>query len=149
MYRQPSPQLASQTIDPKTIASLLAWEGRTEWEDKYNPYDFVIQTWANGIWVKQAGLISYQALAEWLKYVAQAEASMLSMQRRGDRLCLVQGRRQSWYAVVHQEGQWRCECALYRCRQRIKTEMPLLYQSLEEQIFCHHTEAAKQRSLDY
>ncbi|MEO1465222.1 MAG: hypothetical protein AAFR63_12390 [Cyanobacteria bacterium J06631_6] len=69
---------------------------------------------------------------------------MLSVQRKGDRLYLVQGRRQSWYAVVHQEGHWRCECALYRCRQRrIRTEMPQLYESLEQQIFCHHSEAAR------
>ena len=148
MYPQPSPQLVSQTINQRAIAELLVWQNRTQWEDKYNAYDLTIEVWAVGIWVKEAGLISYHTLAQWLKYVAQMKAWQLRTMPKGDRLLLVQGRRQTWYAVVHQQGQWQCECALYRCfNNRIRAEMPLLYQSLEQQIFCHHTEAVRHRNL--
>ena len=150
VYPQPSPQLISQTINQRAIADLLVWQNRTQWEDNYNCYDLTIEAWAIGIWVKEAGLISYQTFAEWLRYIAQLKAWQLKIIPKGNRLLLVQGKRQTWYTVVHQQGQWRCECALYRCfHNRIEAEMPLLYQSLERQIFCHHTEAARQRSLDY
>ena len=142
MYQQPSSQLASQTISKRAIADLLIWLGRTQWQEKYNAHDLVIEVWAIGIWVKQAGLISYKTLAEWLKYVAQLKLSVLGVQRRGERLYLVQGRQKSWYAVVNRGHNWECECMLYRCRRkRIKAEMPKLYQSLSQQIFCHHTSA--------
>ncbi len=142
MYQQPSSQLASQTISKRAIADLLIWLERTQWQENYNAHDLVIEVWAVGIWVKQAGLISYKTLAEWMKYVAQMKASALGVQKRGDRLYLVQGSQKSWYAVVNQGEHWKCECMLYRCRHnRIKEEMPKLYQSLEQQIFCHHTVA--------
>ena len=135
MYQQPSSQLASQTISKRAIANLLIWLGRTQWQEKYNAHDLVIEVWAVGIWVKQAGLISYKTLAEWIKYVAQLKASVLGVQRKGDRLYLVQGSQQSWYAVINQGNYWECECMLYRCRRkRIRKEMPQLYQSLNQQI---------------
>ena len=144
MYQQPSSQLASQTISKRAITDLLIWLGRTQWQEKYNAHDLVIEVWAVGIWVKQAGLISYKTLAKWMKNVAQLKAYNLSVQRKGERLYLVQGSQQPWYAVVNQGEHYSCECMLYRCRyNRIKKEMPKLYQSLKQQIFCHHTEAAK------
>ena len=97
-----------------------------------------------GIWVKQAGLISYKTLAKWMKNVAQLKAYNLGVQRKGERLYLVQGSQQPWYAVVDQGENYSCECMLYRCRyNRVQKEMPKLYQSLKQQIFCHHTEAAQ------
>ncbi len=144
MYQQPSSQLASQTISQRAIADLLIWLGRTQWQEKYNAHDLVIEVWAVGIWVKQAGLISYKTLAKWMKNVAQLKAYNLSVQRKGERLYLVQGSQQPWYAVVDQGEHYSCECMLYRCRyNRVQKEMPKLYQSLKQQIFCHHTEAAK------
>ena len=143
MYPQPSPQLISQTIHQRAIADLLVWQDRIQWEDNYNAYDLTIEAWAVGIWVKEAGLISYQTLAQWLKYVVQLKAWQLRIQPKGNRLLLVEGNRQPWYAVVYQDNHWRCECPLYRCfHKRIPAEMPLLYESLERQVFCHHTEAA-------
>lgn len=144
MYQQPSSQLASQTISKRAIADLLIWLGRTQWQENYNAHDLVIEAWAAGIWVKQAGLISYRTLAKWLKTLAQLKAYQLSVQKKGDRLYLVQGSQQPWYAVVNRGEHYSCECMLYRCRyNRVKKEMPKLYQSLQQQIFCHHTEAAR------
>ena len=144
MYRQPSSQLASQTISKIAIADLLVWLGRTQWTEKHNTHDLVIEVWAVGIWVKQAGIISYRTLAKWMKYVAQLKSSVLEVQRKGKRLYLVQGSQKPWYAVINRGNYWQCECMLYRCRRkRIEAEMPQLYQSLKQQIFCHHTEAAR------
>lgn len=148
---QPSSALAAQTISKRAIADLLTWLGRTRWQTKWNAHDLVIEVWAVGIWVKQAGLISYQTLAEWMKYVANLKGSALAVQKKGDRLFLVQGSQKSWYAVIDKgaaEGtanadRYECECMLYRCRcKRLQEEMPKLYQSLEQQVFCHHTVAA-------
>lgn len=148
MYPQPSPQLISQTISQRAIADILVWQNRTQWEDRYNPYDLTIEAWTVGIWVKEAGLISYRTLAQWLKYVAQLKAWQLRIQPQSNRLLLVEGNQQPWYAVVYRDNHWQCECALYRCfNNRIRREMPLLYQSLSGQIFCHHTEAARQSNL--
>lgn len=140
-FNQPSSELASQTISKRAIADLLIWLGRTKWQQTYNAYDLEIESWSIGIWVKQAGIISYKDLAKWLKFISQARGESLKVQKRGERLYLVAGRQQEWYAVTKNQS-WRCECMLFRCRRRIAKEMPKLYEALEQQVFCHHTLAA-------
>jgi hypothetical protein len=141
MLNQPSSQLASQTISKRAIADLLIWLGRTKWQSKWNAHDLEIESWCVGIWVKQAGIISYEDLAIWLKFISQARSEFLRVQKRGERLYLVAGRQQEWYAVTKNQS-WQCECMLFRCRRRIAKEMPKLYEALDRQIFCHHTLAA-------
>ena len=142
---QPSSALASQTISQRVIADLLIWLGRTQWQTRWNAQDLVIEVWAVGIWVKHAGLISYASVADWMEYTANFKAQSLAVQKKGARLFLVQGSQKSWYAVIDKGGdRYECECMLYRCRcNRLKEEMPQLFQTLEQQVFCHHTVAAK------
>ncbi|PSB00501.1 hypothetical protein [Merismopedia glauca] len=140
-FNQPSSQLASQTISKRAIADLLIWLGRTKWQSKWNAHDLEIESWSIGIWVKQAGIISYKDLAKWLKFISQVRGECLKVEKKGERLCLVAGRQQQWYAVS-KSSVWQCECMLFRCRRRIAKEMPKLYEALDKKVFCHHTVAA-------
>jgi hypothetical protein len=94
-----SSALSSQTIGRRTIADLLIYLGRTAWMQNYNTHQLTIEVWSVGIWVKQAGIISYYDLAEWIRETTKLKASALQVQR--DRhLFLVQGSQQPWYEVV-------------------------------------------------
>lgn len=138
-----SSQLASQTISKNAIADLLHYLGRDEWERNYNRHQLTIEAWAVGIWVKEAGLISYADVAEFIRNSTLLKASGLQVEKRSPSLLLVQGSQQSRYAVVRQNGHYICECMLYRCRHnRLRKELPQLFEALNKKIFCHHTVAA-------
>ncbi|MGK7916160.1 MAG: hypothetical protein AB4038_11575 [Prochloraceae cyanobacterium] len=142
-----SSALASQTISRRAIADLLIYLGRTAWMQNYNTHQLTIEVWAVGIWVKEAGIISYQDLASWIQEIAQLKASVLQVKPKGNRLFLVQGSQQPWYAVRKIGRHYQCECLLWRCRhKRLRKEFPLLFTALDRQIFCHHTVAASQHS---
>lgn len=138
-----SPALASQHFSKNTIADLLFYLNRTKWEQKYNRYQLKIELWAVGIWVKEAGIISYQDLACFIRETTIFKASALQVEQRSPNLFLVQGVQKAKYAVVRQQNHFRCECMLYRCRHnRLKKELPQLFEALNQKIFCHHTVAA-------
>ena len=138
-----SSELASQHISKHQIAELLHFLGRTNWEKNYNRHQLDIEPWWIGIWTKQAGVVSYKDLAEFIRETSKARASMLGVKRLGKNLFLVEGRQQSWYAVNRIDGKYMCECKLYRCRQnRLEKECPRLFEALNGKIFCHHTIAA-------
>lgn len=140
---QISEQLASQHISKSAIADLLYYLGRTKWEKTYNRHELDIKAWGTGIWVKQAGIISYKDLAEFITETTKLRAGGLQVKRLNKNLFLVQGSQQSWYAVHRIDGKYKCECMLYRCRDnRLKTEFPQLFKALNQKIFCHHTIAA-------
>ncbi|MUL39374.1 hypothetical protein [Gloeocapsopsis dulcis] len=138
-----SSELASQHISRYAIADLLCYLNRTKWEQKYNRYQLKIELWAVGIWVREAGIISYQGLACFIRETTLLKASHLQVEQRSPNLFLVQGVQKSKYAVVRQHNCFCCECMLYRCRHnRLKKELPQLFEALNRKIFCHHTVAA-------
>ena len=138
-----STQLASQTISKNAIADLLYYLGRDKWEENYNRHQLTIEAWAVGIWVREIGIISYKDLAEFMRNSTKLKASGLQVERRSPSLFLVEGSQQSRYAVIRQNGHYTCECMLYRCRHnRLRKELPQLFEALNKKIFCHHTVAA-------
>jgi hypothetical protein len=140
---QISSELATQHIFKHLIAELLHYLDRTKWEKKYNRYQLDIELWAIGIWVKQAGIISYKDLADFIRETTKVKACGLIVEKRAHNLFLVQGSQKSRYAVVRQQGHYICECMLYRCRHnRLKKEFPQLFNALNQKIFCHHSIAA-------
>jgi hypothetical protein len=138
-----SSELASQHLSKNIIADLLFYLNRTRWEQKYNKYQLKIEPWVVGIWVKEAGIISYQDLACFIREITLLKASHLQVEQRSPNLFLVQGVQKSKYAVVRRHNHFCCECMLYRCRNnRLKKELPQLFEALNQKIFCHHTVAA-------
>lgn len=138
-----SSELASQTISRNTIAELLHYLGRTKWEQNYNRYQLEIEPWFVGIWVNVAGIISYRDLADFIRETTKLKAASLQVEQRSPSLFLVQGTQKSKYAVVRQRNYFQCECMLYRCRHnRLRRELPQLFQALNQKIFCHHSVAA-------
>lgn len=138
-----SSQLASQTISKNAIAELLQYLERHKWEKNYNRHQLTIEAWAVGIWVREVGIISYSDLAEFIRQTTKLKASGLQVEQRSPSLFLVQGSQQSRYAVVRQGNHFQCECMLYRCRHnRLRKELPQLFEALNRKIFCHHTVAA-------
>jgi hypothetical protein len=78
MIRQPSSQLISQIASKRSIADLLSrWCCRTQWERSYRTHDLLIEFWANGLWVRQAGLVSYRSWANFIIYTANTRANLL------------------------------------------------------------------------
>ncbi|MFK0734233.1 MAG: hypothetical protein ACIWVG_24300, partial [Gloeotrichia echinulata HAB0833] len=106
----------------------------------------IIIPWATGLWVKQAGLISYHALAQALRFEAEAKAYNLSVCKYGKGyLYLVSSQTDvnKNYFVDCIQGKWQCNCMRYRCwKNRMHKELPQLYKALDEKIFCHHIVAA-------
>jgi hypothetical protein len=143
---QLSSQLLSQLISKRSIADLLSlWCCRTRWETNHRTYDLAIECWATGIWVRQAGLISYRDLANFIIYSANLRAGARQVQQVSHTVYLVQGSQQPWYAV-HRFGNQllKCECMLYRNRaNRLQRELPGLFRRFNGKIFCHHTAAVE------
>lgn len=138
-----SSELASQHFSKNIIADLLCYLNRTKWEQKYNRYQLKIELWAVGVWVREAGIVSYQDLACFIRETTLLKASHLQVEQRSLNLFLVQGVQKSKYTVVRQRNHFRCECMLYRCRSnRLKKELPQLFEALNQKIFCHHSVAA-------
>jgi hypothetical protein len=143
---QPSSQLLSQMASKRTIADLLSyWCNRTDWQNNHRTYDLSVEFWATGLWVKQAGLVSYRDWANFIIYSANIRARMLQVQQLSKTVYLVQGSQQPWYAVHRVAGQQlKCECMLYRNRaNRLQRELPVLFKKFNGKIFCHHTAAVE------
>lgn len=140
---QVSSELVSQHISKNAIADLLYYLNRANWQQKYNRHQIDIEPWYVGIWVKQAGIISYKDLAGFIRETTKLKASGLIVERKSHNLFLVQGSQQSQYTVMRQNGHYVCECMLYRCRNnRLRKELPQLFNALNKKIFCHHSVAA-------
>jgi hypothetical protein len=143
---QPSSQLLSQLASKRTIADLLSrWCSRAGWENNHRTHDLSVEFWATGLWVKQAGLVSYRDWANFIIYSANIRAGILQVQQLSKTVYLVQGSQQPWYAV-HRVGNQplKCECMLYRNRaNRLQRELPGLFHRFKGKIFCHHTAAVE------
>lgn len=145
-----SKQLQSQVFSNHLIAELLIRLGRTKWMNKYNTHDLHCEAWAVGIWVKQAGLISYKDLADFLKEIATAIGELLPVEKVNFGWLVKSMRNSDRYFVSFSKASgWSCNCMKFRCwHNRILQEMPQFYKALGEKVFCHHVAAAYQmRSL--
>jgi hypothetical protein len=140
-----SSELMSQTMHKYAIAWMLESTDKLKWQEKYNRHDFIIEAWANGIWVKQVGIISYHDLAEYIKFESQFKAYQLPVEKVGKKSFLVgsyQGGKNKYFVFV-KDKKWVCNCMRYRCfNNRIEKELPQLYKILNGKIFCHHIVAA-------
>lgn len=138
---QISSELKSQTMSKNVIKTVLHFLERTKWEDNYNVHDLHIEAWDTGVWIKEAGIISYKDLATILVNEARAKAHQLPVQKRGENLFLVGSFQDNKlkYCVVKRDGSYVCNCMKYKCwKNRMQKECPKLYKALEEDIFCHH-----------
>jgi hypothetical protein len=144
--RSPSSQLISQLVPKRDIASFLShWCDRPDWEQKYNTNDLEVEFWANGLWIKQAGIVAYSTLANFVIYSSNLRGSGLEVKQESKSIYLVQGTQRPFYAVYRQaSGQLKCECMLYRNRaNRWPSEIPAFFKAAGQQIFCHHTAAVE------
>jgi len=138
-----SKELASQHFNKHDIADILYSLGRTNWAYQCNRHQLEYEPWATGIWIKQAGIISYRELAAYIREATEFKSCGLNVKRQSQQVFLVEGRRQPWYTVVQKNGRYSCSCMLYRCRRnRLEKELPQLFKALNQKIFCHHTVAA-------
>ncbi|MBH8564467.1 hypothetical protein I8748_20155 [Nostoc sp. CENA67] len=141
-----SRQLQSQVFSNQLIAELLIRLGRTKWMEKYNVHDLHCEAWAVGIWVKQAGIISYKDLANFWRETAAAIGEFLPAEKL-DFGWLVKSMKSDKRYFVHfsRFTGWFCNCMKFKCwHNRISEEMPQFYKALNSKIFCHHVAAAYQ-----
>ncbi|AFZ27277.1 hypothetical protein Cylst_5244 [Cylindrospermum stagnale PCC 7417] len=139
-----SSELMSQTMSKYVLSSLLYQMDRTKWTKNFNQHDLTIEAWATGVWVKQAGLVSYADLAKVLKLEADTKAYQLSVEKvpGGFLVSSFQGGARK-YSVSIKNKKWTCDCMRYRCWfNRMQEELPQLYKALNHKIFCHHIVAA-------
>ncbi|OUL23980.1 hypothetical protein BV378_20320 [Nostoc sp. RF31YmG] len=141
---QVSSELQSQLFNKWLIADLLYKNDRLTWTKNHSRHELIIIPWATGLWVKQAGLVSYHALAEALRYEAEAKAYNLSVRTyHAGYLVSSQQEANKNYFVDCVKGKWQCNCMRYRCwKNRMHKELPQLYKALDNKIFCHHIVAA-------
>lgn len=141
---QVSSELQSQIFNKWLIADLLYKLDRLAWTKNHSRHELIIIPWATGLWVKQAGLISYYTLAEALRFEAEAKAYYLSVRKyRKGYLVSSQTDKNKNYFVDCVKGKWQCNCMRYRCwNNRMPKELPQLYKALDKKIFCHHIVAA-------
>jgi hypothetical protein len=143
---QPSSELMSQLVPKRYTADFLSrWCLKPEWEARYRAADLEVEFWANGLWVKQCGLIKYRSFANFVIYTSNMRAISLQTKKVSKTITLVQGTQKPWYAVYqHPSGYLKCECMLYRSRaSRLGREVPVFLKALEGKIFCHHTAAVE------
>lgn len=139
-----SSELMSQTMSKYVLSWLLSQMGRNNWTKNYNQHDLIIEAWANGVWVKQAGLVSYRDLAEALKFESEAKAYNLSVEKvnNGFLVSSFQGGDRKYFVSLKNK-KWICNCMRYGCwNNRMEKELPQLYKALNNKIFCHHIVAA-------
>jgi hypothetical protein len=143
---KPSSELISQLIPKKYIADFLSrWCLRPEWEAQHKTADLKVEFWANGLWIKQCGIVKYRTFANFVVYTSNVRSVGLQVKPLSKTVTLVEGSQRPWYAVHRQEnGHLKCECMLYRSRaSRLHRETPVFLKALEGKIFCHHTAAIK------
>jgi hypothetical protein len=141
---QVSSALASQTFSKYVVGQTLDKKGRTKWMESYSVHDLYVEAWAVGVWVKQAGIISYKDLAAILKEEAQFKAHQLPVEKVNGGYWVKSHQCSDRYFVTLNKTQgWECECLRYKCwRKRMKTELPQLLAQFHGKIFCHHIVAA-------
>ncbi|WP_066425110.1 hypothetical protein [Anabaena sp. 4-3] len=140
-----SSELKSQIFSKYLVAELLYKIGRFKWADNFSRHELIIETWANGLWVKQAGLISYHDLAEALREEANFKAYNLSVERvrQGFLVSSFQNSHKRYFVQLIKGAGWSCNCMKYKCwNNRMSQELPQLFQALNGKIFCHHIVAA-------
>jgi hypothetical protein len=143
-----SSELQSQTINKYVISQVLDKTKRTKWRNKFNEHDLVIESWANGVWCKQVGLISYADLATYLRQESQMKAEKLSVMKTENEFVVTsyQGGDKAYLVKFKNASGWRCNCLRYRCwRRRLHEEMPKLLQHFNGKVFCHHILAVYNR----
>ncbi|MDF5724314.1 MAG: hypothetical protein PUP91_28385 [Rhizonema sp. PD37] len=141
---QVSSELASQTMGKYIISRVLDKKGRTKWMDNYNVHDLSVEAWGVGVWIKQAGIISYKDLADLLKEEAEMKAWQLPVEKvaRGYLVKSFQCSDRYFITFTKQTG-WQCGCMRYRCwRNRMQEELPQLLNQFNGKVFCHHIVAA-------
>ena len=146
---QVSSELKSQVFSKYIISELLVRLDRTRWMQNYNVHDLYIEVWAVGIWVKQAGVISYKDLAEILREEAINKAEQLPVDKVAAGW-LVKSRQcgDRYLVKFNKIDGWSCCCLRYQCwRKRLANEMPQLYKALGKKVFCHHIAAAYSSAL--
>ncbi|NET90955.1 MAG: hypothetical protein F6K45_23155 [Kamptonema sp. SIO1D9] len=139
-----SSELLSQTVNKYRVADYLcSWLGRDRWTEKCNVHQLTFECWAVGIWVKEEGtIISYADFAEYLKEAARWKAEPLEVVSLCQKAWRVEGNSKPWYTVQELFGGYKCDCMLWRCRnKRLKDELPQLLK--HSGVFCHHTIAVK------
>lgn len=139
-----SSELMSQTMSKYVLSWLLYEMDRIKWTEKYNSHDLKIESWATGVWVKQAGLISYKDLAEALRIESQMKSYKLYVKKvnKGFLVSSFQGGDRKYFVSLINK-KWTCNCMRYRCwYNRMEKELPQLYKALNNKIFCHHIVAA-------
>jgi hypothetical protein len=140
-----SGQLYSQTFSKDLINQFLTNKGI---DPGTSHHEFIIQTWHNSIWIKQAGFVSYQEFANFLREYDRNKGWAIWYSggvKQPDRdTWRVQGT-QGIY-TVHKfpvGGILACNCMKFKMRQnRLAKECPPLFKALG-QIFCHHTKAVE------
>jgi hypothetical protein len=144
LLKNPSSQLISQLVPKRDVADFLSrWCDRPEWEQRFKTQDLDVQFWANGLWIKQVGIVAYSTLANFVIYRANMRSIGLEVKQESATIYLVQGSQQPFYAVHRQpSGQLKCECMLYRLRSnRLQREVPVFFKAMNRKVFCHHTAA--------
>lgn len=141
---QVSSELKSQVFSKYVVSELLIRLNRTAWMEKYNVHDLYAEAWAVGIWVRQAGVISYKDLAVILREEAINKAEQLPVERVAAGWLVKSRQSSDRYLVKFDKiAGWGCCCLRYKCwRKRLANEMPQLYKALDNKVFCHHIAAA-------
>ncbi len=146
---QVSSQLTSQTMSKYVMQCVLKNINRCKWEKEYSVHDLTVEPWATGVWIKQAGLVSYKSLAEILRQEAQMKAEQLPVEKvAGGFLVKSHQGSDSYLVSYHKKSGWKCECMRYRCwNNRMPKELPQLLDALKGKVFCHHIIAAYHKKL--
>ncbi len=141
---QISSALASQTMSKYVVSKVLYKKGRTKWMENYNVHDLYAEAWAVGVWIKQAGIISYKDLADILKEESIFKAQQLPVERvTGGYLVKSFQCNDKYFVTFTSSAGWQCDCMRYKCwRNRMKTELPQLLNQFNGKVFCHHIVAA-------
>lgn len=142
---QVSSELRSQIFSKYLVAHLLYRMERFVWADNYSRHELIIEPWANGLWIKQAGLVSYKDLAAILREEAENKAHGLTVERVriGYLVSSMQDADKNYLVQFNKTSGWRCNCMRFRCwHNRMSEELPQLYKALDNKVFCHHIVAA-------
>ncbi len=141
---QVSSELTSQTMSKYVMQNVLKNINRHKWEKNCSVHDLTVEPWGTGVWIKQAGLVSYKSLAEILRQEAQMKAEQLPVEKvAGGFLVKSHQCSDRYYVSYRKNSGWQCECMRYRCwRNRMPKELPQLLDALNGKVFCHHIIAA-------
>jgi hypothetical protein len=141
---QISSALSSQTMSKYVMSEVLYRKERTKWMQTYSVHDLHVEAWAVGVWVKQAGIVSYKDLASILREEATLKAQQLCVEKvAGGYLVKSFQCNHKYFVSFDKETGWQCECMRYKCwRNRMAKELPQLLAQFRGKIFCHHIVAA-------